>query len=100
MGAQNALWLAAQVLLGPGRRAVVENPGYPGLRAFWQQRGAGWSRWMWTRTGCRPRPCRAGVDVVFTTASHQCPTNATMPLERRLALLEAAAARGFRDRRG
>jgi GntR family transcriptional regulator/MocR family aminotransferase len=36
-----------------------------------------------------------GVDVVFTTASHQCPTNATMPLERRLALLEAAAREDF-----
>ena len=36
-----------------------------------------------------------GVDVVFTTASHQCPTNATMPLDRRLALLEAAGREGF-----
>ncbi|MGL5011082.1 MAG: GntR family transcriptional regulator, partial [Paracoccaceae bacterium] len=33
MGAQNGLWLAGQVLLGPGRRAVMENPGYPALRA-------------------------------------------------------------------
>ncbi len=29
LGAQNALWIAATALLGPGRRAVVENPGYP-----------------------------------------------------------------------
>ncbi|MGL5010825.1 MAG: PLP-dependent aminotransferase family protein, partial [Paracoccaceae bacterium] len=34
-----------------------------------------------------------GVDVVFTTASHHCPTNATMPLARRLALLAEASAR-------
>ena len=33
--------------------------------------------------------------MVFTTASHQCPTNATMPLERRLALLEAASREDF-----
>jgi GntR family transcriptional regulator/MocR family aminotransferase len=32
---------------------------------------------------------------VFTTASHQCPTNATMPLDRRLALLAAAARDNF-----
>ncbi len=37
MGAQNALWLAAQVLLGPGSRAAVENPTYPGLRAILAQ---------------------------------------------------------------
>ncbi|MCA3439507.1 MAG: GntR family transcriptional regulator, partial [Rhodobacter sp.] len=39
MGAQNGLWLAATVLLGQGRRAVVENPVYPGLRAILQQTG-------------------------------------------------------------
>jgi hypothetical protein len=32
MGGQNALWLAAQVLLNQRRTAVMENPGYPGLR--------------------------------------------------------------------
>ncbi len=38
-----------------------------------------------------------GLDahVVFTTPSHQCPTNATMPVERRVALLEAAERQGF-----
>jgi GntR family transcriptional regulator / MocR family aminotransferase len=35
------------------------------------------------------------ADVVFTTASHHCPTNATMPLDRRRALLEAAGKRDF-----
>ena len=35
------------------------------------------------------------ADVVFTTPSHQCPTNATMPVDRRVALLEAAEAQGF-----
>lgn len=34
LGAQNALWLSAQVLLGPGRRAVMENPGYTGLKSI------------------------------------------------------------------
>ncbi|MGB4907959.1 MAG: PLP-dependent aminotransferase family protein, partial [Tabrizicola sp.] len=35
------------------------------------------------------------ADVVFTTPSHQCPTNATMPVDRRVALLEAAEREGF-----
>jgi GntR family transcriptional regulator/MocR family aminotransferase len=37
----------------------------------------------------------AGAEVVFVTPSHQCPTNATMPVERRVALLEAAEREGF-----
>lgn len=32
LGAQNALWITVATLLGPGRRAVVENPGYSGDR--------------------------------------------------------------------
>jgi GntR family transcriptional regulator/MocR family aminotransferase len=36
-----------------------------------------------------------GVDVVFTTASHQSPTNATMPMARRQALLRAAEVHDF-----
>ena len=94
MGAQNALWLAAQVLLGPGRRAVVENPGYPGLRGILEQAQAKILAVDVDMAGLPPEqvpPC----DVVFTTASHHCPTNATMPLPRRQALLERAAAEGF-----
>jgi GntR family transcriptional regulator/MocR family aminotransferase len=36
-----------------------------------------------------------GLDLVFTTPSHQFPTTATMPLERRMALLKAASERDF-----
>jgi GntR family transcriptional regulator / MocR family aminotransferase len=45
--------------------------------------------------GLPPESLPAGVDVVFTTASHHCPTNATMPLERRMRLLAAARAGNF-----
>lgn len=93
MGAQNALWLAATVLLGPGRRAVVENPCYPGLRRILQTSGAGVASVDVDEAGLPPR--LPPVDVVFTTASHQCPTNATMPLDRRLQLLEAASREDF-----
>ncbi len=41
--------------------------------------------------GLPPDALPDGLDVVFTTASHQCPTNATMPIERRAALLDAGA---------
>lgn len=95
MGAQNALWLAVETLLGPGRRAVVENPGYSGLRGALAPSGTEVISVDVDADGLPPEAVPKGVDVVFTTASHQCPTNATMPLERRLALLEAAGREGF-----
>lgn len=94
MGAQNALWMAAQIVLAPGQRAVVENPGYPGLRAILEPSGAEIVP-VDVDEGGLPLEGVIGADVVFTTASHQCPTNATMPLARRIALLEAASREGF-----
>ena len=95
LGAQNALWIAAAVLLGPGRRAVVENPGYTGLRGVLEPSGTEVLPVDVDAEGLPPEAIPKGVDVVFTTASHQCPTNATMPMARRVALLEAAAREGF-----
>jgi GntR family transcriptional regulator/MocR family aminotransferase len=92
MGAQNALWLTAQVLLTQRRTAVAEEPCYHALRD------------ILTNSRCHLRPVavdRDGLpadalpgraDVIFTTPSHQSPTNATMPLARRKALLERARA--------
>jgi GntR family transcriptional regulator/MocR family aminotransferase len=95
LGAQNGLWLAATVLLGPGRQAVVENPVYPGLRAILQQSGAEVRAVDVDEGGLPPEALPAGVDVVFAAPSHHSPTNATMPTARRRALLAAAAAQGF-----
>lgn len=95
LGAQNALWLAAQLLLNQRRSAVIEDPGYPGLRD------------ILTQTRCRlipvpvgPRGLVAGdlpddIDALFCTPSHHCPTGATMPIEARHALLRAAQDRDF-----
>ncbi|MGA0542864.1 PLP-dependent aminotransferase family protein [Neotabrizicola sp. VNH66] len=98
LGATNALWIAGQVLLGPGRRAVVENPTYPGLRRMLQVTGTEILP-VDVDEGGLPLLSRHGRigqgDVVFVTPSHQCPTNATMPLDRRLALLQAASRDDF-----
>lgn len=95
MGAQNALWIAVTALLGAGRRAVVENPGYAGLRGILAPSGTEVISVDVDAQGLPPEAVPRGVDVVFTTASHQCPTNATMPLARRRALLAAARREGF-----
>ncbi len=99
LGAQNALWIAATLLLGPGRRAGVENPGYPAWRGVVAATGAEAVPLDVDAQGLPvtglPVTGLAGLDVVFVTPSHQCPTNATMPVDRRVALLDAAAREGF-----
>ena len=95
MGAQNALWMAAQVLLGPDRLAVQENPSYPGLRVILSQIQCRTAFVDVDPEGLPPEDIPEGADVVFTTASHQCPTNSTMPTARRCAFLERARREDF-----
>ena len=92
-GAQQAMQLAAQLLLSPGDHAWIENPCYRGALAAFQAAGV--------------QPCPVAVDseglrvsdgaadfpkakLVYVTPSHQYPLGVTMSLERRLALLDWA----------
>jgi GntR family transcriptional regulator/MocR family aminotransferase len=95
MGAQNALWLTAQVLLNSRRRATIEDPCYPALRTILTQSRCQLSTVPVDRDGLPPSALPADTDVVFTTPSHQCPTTATMPLARRQELLAKAEAEDF-----
>jgi len=90
MGAQNALWLTAQVLLTQRRIAVAEEPCYHALRDILTQTRCHLSPVEVDRDGLPEGALPDRADVIFTTPSHQSPTNATMPLERRKALLERA----------
>jgi GntR family transcriptional regulator/MocR family aminotransferase len=95
MGAQNALWLSAQVLLNSRRRAAIEDPCYPALRTILTQSRSQLTCVPVDSEGLPPDALPADTDVVFTTPSHQCPTTATMPLSRRQALLDKAEAEDF-----
>lgn len=90
MGAQNALWLTAQVLLTQRRMAVVEDPCYHALRDILLQSRCHLTPIAVDRDGLPPGALPDAADVIFTTPSHQSPTNATMPLARRKALLDKA----------
>jgi len=96
-GSQQALEIAAQVLLDAGDAAWVEDPGYLGARGALLGAGA------------RPIPVpvdEEGLDVAEGTKrcaaarvacvspSHQFPLGMTMSLARRLALLEWASRSG------
>lgn len=95
MGAQNALWLSANVLLNQRRTAVLENPCYPSLRDILTQSRCQVTPVDVDSDGLPPDGIPDTADVVFTTPSHQCPTTATMPLERRQTLLRQASEKDF-----
>ncbi|MGB0798670.1 MAG: PLP-dependent aminotransferase family protein, partial [Planktomarina sp.] len=95
MGAQNALWLTANVLLNQRRTAVMENPCYPSLRDILIQSRCQTIAVDVDAYGLPPEALPMDADVVFTTPSHQCPTTATMPLARRKQLLQHAKERDF-----
>jgi len=92
-GAQQAIGLAAHVLLDEGDRAIVEDPGYPGIRGALMAAGV---------QAVQAPVDGEGLDIsvgeakapdarfVCVAPSHQYPLGVTMPLSRRLALLEWA----------
>src|SRR5207253_1792596 len=96
-GSQQALDLCARVLLDPGDKVWIEEPGY------WL------ARHVFTMAGCRLVPVAVdeeGLGVaaaikrsrraraVFRTPSHQFPLGVTMSASRRLQLLDWACSSG------
>ena len=95
-GAQNALWLIARLLADRGVAVGIEEPGYPDLREALLRMGVAVRTLPVDEGGLVPDEARmGGLGAVFVTPSHHAPTNATMPLERRRALLDAASRLGF-----
>ncbi len=95
LGAQNALWMVAQILLSRGQKVVIEDPGYPGLRDILRHSGAQVLPLPVDEDGLPPDLLPPGIDVVFVTPSHQCPTTVTLPIERRRDMLRRAEKHDF-----
>ncbi len=94
-GTQEALDLSARILLDPGERVCMEDPGYPGAAAVMTALGA---RIVTVRTddeGMVLRPAAMkDVRLVYATPAHQFPCGVTMSLPRRMGLLEWAQRSG------
>ena len=96
LGAQNALYLVAQLLVSPEKRVVIEDPAYPDLRDILEQRTSRITGLPVDSGGLLlDESVLADSDAVFITPSHQCPTTHTMPAERRRELLALASRHDF-----
>ncbi len=93
-GTQQAIDILARVLVDPGDRVVVEDPGYAEARQLFRAYGAVLSPVAVDGLGLRPDTLPGGASrLAYVTPAHQYPTGATLPLERRVELLSWAAAR-------
>ena len=96
MGAQNALYLIADLLIDHSTRVVVEKPCYPDLHNIVQKYTGQISHIEVDEDGLvLDEEVLSRCDLLFVTPSHQCPTTATMPTQRRIALLELAQKHDF-----
>ena len=96
MGAQNALYLLAQLLVSPAARVIIEDPTYPDLRDILRLRTSNLHLCPVDSDGiCVSPEALENTDLVVITPSHQCPTTATLSAARRKQLLQAASNHNF-----
>src|SRR5262245_5986729 len=96
-GTQIALELAIQTLLDPGDSVLMEDPGYFGVRGVFIRAGAQIVPVPVDQGGIRIDVVKGDHDnarMVYVTPSHQFPLGVTLPLSRRLELLEWASRAG------
>ncbi len=92
-GSQQALDLVMRVLVEPGDVAAIEDPHYDGTREALRAAGARLRGVPVDRDGLIPERLPDNAKLAFVTPSHQFPTGAILPLDRRLKLLEWASRR-------
>jgi len=95
LGAQNALYLLASLLMTPETKVAVEEPGYTDARNIIALKTGRIKLLPVDERGLPVDARLSDVDYVYVTPSHQFPTTVTMPLERRKKLLDRAAENDF-----
>ena len=92
LGAQNALYLVAQLIVDASKHVVIESPAYPDLRDILRHRTPHLNEIPVDDGGLvLDEAVLSRADAVFITPSHQCPTTSTMPASRRRELLDLAS---------
>lgn len=95
VGAQQALYMLAQLLLDKDSTIGLETPGYVDICNIAKLNPSNVRPIPVDESGMLVGEHLKGCDLVYTTPSHQCPTTATMPIERRYQLLEQASKDNF-----
>ena len=95
LGAQNALFLAIELLGRPDRLAVTEEPGYPDFAETLRRTRIPTRFLPIDESGLDPAMLPPETRLVIVTPSHNIPTGATMPLGRRHELLARASRDDF-----
>ena len=90
IGAQNALSIISQLLFNKDTVIGIENPGYPDARNLFLLRTGQLVLLDIDENGLVINDQIDKCDYIYVTPSHQSPSTATMPLDRRKALLEKA----------
>jgi GntR family transcriptional regulator/MocR family aminotransferase len=93
LGAQQALYLLAELLVRPGMVVGVEEPGYPDARNIFALKSALLRMLPVDEMGVDPDDIPVDCRLLFLTPSRQCPTGVRLPLARRQRLLELAEVR-------
>jgi GntR family transcriptional regulator/MocR family aminotransferase len=86
-GAQQALDLIGRVLIDPGDRVAVEEPGYPPVRRLFRSLGGRVVGVPVDGEGLDVSRIPSHTRMVYVTPSHQFPLGTAMSLPRRAALL-------------
>jgi GntR family transcriptional regulator/MocR family aminotransferase len=91
-GAQQALYLLADLLFDATTEVGIEDPCYPDARNIFSLRTARLRPLPLDAHGLMVGDALRGCRFVYATPSHQSPTTVTMPVERRIELLRRAEA--------
>lgn len=89
-GAQNALFLIAQLLLDKNANFGIEDPCYVDARNIFGLFGGERITFPVGEQGVVTDDRLAQCKLMYVTPSHQCPTTTTMPLDARQRLLDEA----------
>ncbi|MBA3446113.1 MAG: PLP-dependent aminotransferase family protein [Pseudaminobacter sp.] len=91
LGAQNALYMLANLLMTKGSKVAMEDPGYPDARSIFRLAGAEICPTPVDSSGIVTSDIPNDAGFVFVTPSHHCPTMVPLSAERRQDLLTRAS---------
>jgi GntR family transcriptional regulator/MocR family aminotransferase len=95
MGAQQALYILADLLINKESCIGIENPGYADARNIFSLKSPKVVPLKVDENGLIPGKQVNSCEFVYLTPSHQSPTTVTMPIERREQLLKDASKHDF-----